>query len=85
MTTAKPLARYRATEGALASGFVTAQLHHAAGHDRASPIHLNWSIYLMAAVGEVSDRVCTAMASNRKRAENGSLLRGDLASGYRKD
>ena len=34
MTTAKPLARYRAIEGALASGFVTAQLHHAAGHDR---------------------------------------------------
>ena len=33
MTPAKPLARYRAIEGALASGFVTAQLHHAAGHD----------------------------------------------------
>jgi hypothetical protein len=34
MTTAKPLARYRAIEGALASGFVTAKLHHAAGHDQ---------------------------------------------------
>jgi hypothetical protein len=36
MTTAKPLARYRAIEGALASGFVTAKLHHAAGHDRSA-------------------------------------------------
>jgi hypothetical protein len=35
MTTAKPLARYGAIEGALASGFVTAKLHHAAGHDHA--------------------------------------------------
>jgi hypothetical protein len=29
-----PLARYGAVEGALASGFVTAELHHPAGHDR---------------------------------------------------
>ncbi|AZO66368.1 hypothetical protein EJ075_16515 [Mesorhizobium sp. M6A.T.Cr.TU.016.01.1.1] len=28
MTTAKPLARYSAIEGALASGFATAELHH---------------------------------------------------------
>jgi hypothetical protein len=28
MTTAKPLARYSAVEGALASGFATAELHH---------------------------------------------------------
>ncbi|MER8923823.1 MULTISPECIES: hypothetical protein [unclassified Mesorhizobium] len=28
MTTAKPLARYGAIEGALASGFATAELHH---------------------------------------------------------
>lgn len=34
MTTAAPLARYGAIEGALASGFATAELHHLAGHDR---------------------------------------------------
>ncbi|ESY30745.1 hypothetical protein X747_31870 [Mesorhizobium sp. LNJC384A00] len=28
MTTAKPIARYGAVEGALASGFATAELHH---------------------------------------------------------
>ena len=33
MTTAKPLARYSAVEGALASGFATAELHHLSGHD----------------------------------------------------
>ncbi|PBB11764.1 hypothetical protein CK231_21965 [Mesorhizobium loti] len=33
MTTAAPLARYGAVEGALASGFATAELHHLAGHD----------------------------------------------------
>jgi hypothetical protein len=33
MTAAPPLARYSAVEGALASGFVTAELHHAVGHD----------------------------------------------------
>ncbi|PBB86626.1 hypothetical protein [Mesorhizobium sp. WSM3876] len=33
MTTAAPLARYGAIEGALASGFATAELHHFAGHD----------------------------------------------------
>ncbi|RWA59247.1 MAG: hypothetical protein EOQ28_33220 [Mesorhizobium sp.] len=31
MTTAVPLARYGAVEGALASGFITAELHHLAG------------------------------------------------------
>ncbi|MER9708464.1 hypothetical protein NKJ10_30645, partial [Mesorhizobium sp. M0204] len=31
MTTAKPLARYSAIEGALASGFATAELHHLFG------------------------------------------------------
>jgi hypothetical protein len=30
MTTATPLARYSAVEGALASGFATAELHHLA-------------------------------------------------------
>ncbi|SJM28008.1 hypothetical protein BQ8482_100204 [Mesorhizobium delmotii] len=34
MTAATPLARYSAVEGALASGFATADLHHAVGHDR---------------------------------------------------
>ncbi|RWL18010.1 hypothetical protein [Mesorhizobium sp.] len=33
MTTAKPLARYSAIEGALASGFATAELHHLWGRD----------------------------------------------------
>jgi len=33
VTTAKPLARYRAVEGARASGFAIPQLHHRAGHD----------------------------------------------------
>ncbi|RRH86433.1 hypothetical protein EH240_36900 [Mesorhizobium tamadayense] len=33
MTTAKPLARYSAIEGALASGFATAELHHVWGRD----------------------------------------------------
>ena len=33
MTTAKPLARYSAVKGALASGFATAELHHLSGHD----------------------------------------------------
>jgi hypothetical protein len=33
VTTAKPLARYSAVEGALASGFATAELHHQRGHD----------------------------------------------------
>ncbi|MER9820231.1 hypothetical protein [Mesorhizobium sp. M0129] len=34
MTTAKPLARYSAIEGALASGFATAELHHLWERDR---------------------------------------------------
>ncbi|RWO33385.1 MAG: hypothetical protein EOS11_08565 [Mesorhizobium sp.] len=34
MTTAKPLAHYSAIEGALASGFATAELHHLWGRDR---------------------------------------------------
>ncbi|MDX8462375.1 hypothetical protein [Mesorhizobium humile] len=34
MTTDTPLTRYRVTNGALASGFVTAELHHLMGHDR---------------------------------------------------
>ncbi|AWI61431.1 hypothetical protein AB395_00006254 (plasmid) [Sinorhizobium fredii CCBAU 45436] len=34
MTTATPLARYGAIEGALASGFATAQLHHWWGRDQ---------------------------------------------------
>lgn len=34
MTTATPRARYGAVEGALASGFATAELHHVQGHDR---------------------------------------------------
>jgi hypothetical protein len=33
MTTAKPLARYSAIDGALASGFATAELHHLLGRD----------------------------------------------------
>ncbi|RWN03567.1 MAG: hypothetical protein EOR84_00810 [Mesorhizobium sp.] len=34
ITAATPLARYSAVEGVLASGFATADLHHAVGHDR---------------------------------------------------
>ncbi|BCG83302.1 hypothetical protein [Mesorhizobium sp. 113-3-3] len=34
MTTDTPLTRYSATNGALASGFITAELHHLMGHDR---------------------------------------------------
>src|SRR5690606_13192920 len=34
MTTDMPLARYSAVNGALASGFVIAELHHLMGHDR---------------------------------------------------
>jgi len=34
MTTAAPLARYGTIEGALASGFATAELHLLARHDR---------------------------------------------------
>ncbi|MES0051989.1 hypothetical protein NKJ68_31215, partial [Mesorhizobium sp. M0053] len=34
MTTHTPLARYSATNGALVSGFATAELHHLMGHDR---------------------------------------------------
>ncbi|TIR37549.1 MAG: hypothetical protein E5X64_11470 [Mesorhizobium sp.] len=37
MTTAKPLARYSAIEGALASGFATAELHHLWGRDHLLP------------------------------------------------
>ncbi|MQW07790.1 helix-turn-helix domain-containing protein [Sinorhizobium meliloti] len=33
MTTAPPPAHYGAVEGALASGFATAELHHLWGHD----------------------------------------------------
>jgi len=33
VTTAKPLARYGAVEGARASGFAIPELHHRAGHD----------------------------------------------------
>ena len=33
MTTAKPPARYRAMEGALAGGIATAELHHHRGRD----------------------------------------------------
>ncbi len=35
MTTAPPPAHYGAVEGALASGFATAELHHLWGHDQA--------------------------------------------------
>jgi hypothetical protein len=35
MTAAPPLARYSAVEGALASGFAIAELHHYTGHDPA--------------------------------------------------
>ncbi|MDX8522406.1 hypothetical protein [Mesorhizobium dulcispinae] len=34
MTTDTPLTRYSATNGALASGFITAKLHHLMVHDR---------------------------------------------------
>lgn len=34
MTTDTPLTRYSATNGALASGFVTPELHHLMGHDQ---------------------------------------------------
>lgn len=37
MTTDKPLTRYSATNGALASGFITAELHHPMGHDHGQP------------------------------------------------
>lgn len=37
MTIDTPLTRYSATNGALASGFVTPELHHLMGHDRLSP------------------------------------------------
>jgi transposase len=33
MTTAKPLARYSAVEGALASGLAIAEIHHLSGRD----------------------------------------------------
>lgn len=33
MTTHTPLARYSAANGALVSGFATAELHHLMGHD----------------------------------------------------
>ncbi|AEG57871.1 hypothetical protein CN210_33110 [Sinorhizobium meliloti] len=36
MTTAPPPAHYGAVEGALASGFATAELHHLWGHDPTS-------------------------------------------------
>ena len=36
MTAASPLARYSAVEGALASGFAIAELHHLRGRDLAS-------------------------------------------------
>ncbi|MEI9417443.1 hypothetical protein O7A61_21530, partial [Mesorhizobium sp. Cs1321R2N1] len=45
MTTAKQLARYSAVEGALASGFATAELHHLWGRDPmtgSSGRHLRW-------------------------------------------
>ncbi|ESX50644.1 hypothetical protein NLY43_13125 [Mesorhizobium sp. C416B] len=34
MTTHTPLARYSAANGALVSGFATAELHHLMGHDQ---------------------------------------------------
>ncbi|WP_352955076.1 hypothetical protein [Mesorhizobium sp. M1322] len=34
MTTDTPLTRYSATNGALASGFVAAELHHLMGYDQ---------------------------------------------------
>lgn len=37
MTTAPPPAHYGAVEGALASGFATAELHHLWGHDLVAP------------------------------------------------
>ncbi|ESZ04203.1 hypothetical protein X735_32805 [Mesorhizobium sp. L2C085B000] len=37
MTTHTPLARYSASNGALVSGFATAELHHLMGHDLAAP------------------------------------------------
>jgi len=47
MTTDTPLTRYSATNGALASGFVTAELHHVMEHDQTNqtksalgPIHV---------------------------------------------
>ncbi|MDP9629000.1 UNVERIFIED_ORG: hypothetical protein J2W85_001061, partial [Ensifer adhaerens] len=37
--TAPPPAHYGAVEGALASGFATAELHHLWGHDRRMNVH----------------------------------------------
>lgn len=37
MTTAPPLARYSAVEGALPSGGATVELHHSVGHDLRKP------------------------------------------------
>jgi hypothetical protein len=37
MTTHTPLTRYSATNGALASGFIIAELHQLMGHDLARP------------------------------------------------
>jgi hypothetical protein len=41
MTAAKPLARYGAVEGALASGFATAELHHLGGRDLRPPVKID--------------------------------------------
>ncbi|MEY9774287.1 hypothetical protein ABIA14_006628 [Sinorhizobium fredii] len=45
MTTATPLARYGAIEGALASGLATAQLHHWWGRDLAQCFDVARALY----------------------------------------
>ncbi|MER9349968.1 hypothetical protein [Mesorhizobium sp. M0227] len=48
MTTAKPLARYSATNGALASSFATAELHHLMGHDQRGSQWFRWEPHIHA-------------------------------------
>jgi hypothetical protein len=44
MTTAKPPARYRAMEGALAGGIATAELHHHRGRDLCAPYSIRHNV-----------------------------------------
>ncbi len=67
MTTAKPLARYSAVEGALASGFATAELHHLSGHDRAMSVSEQWR----RSCGWLVQERNTRSPSSMKEAEKG--------------
>ncbi|UTY45548.1 hypothetical protein EPK84_00830 (plasmid) [Sinorhizobium fredii] len=79
MTTATPLARYGAIEGALASGFATALLHHWWGrdHQRFGPICLHGSTKRSQRSRRENLMAGKSLKSARRGVDVARLLAGD--------